>query len=523
MVKKSRPKKHKPQSGLNYTPLDGLRSQGKTLKSPLTTLPGGTTFRSWVDECIPNIVWACILIAHLERKECLALFRSVVINIREKLPEAEYKNTFVTHNFLSLLTDKQFDIIFENVLLDDRAKDFLSALLLIDCLPDKAHWQRYLTAPDTERHGQILAGAVMACFDHQSQESTDIRWIKVMNLICTGRMIFPESMKERLEEFRVYPDKGDMRSVRPSIRAMEMSTRTLEFGEENPQVTLPPQHKDQFWSEMFQKSTCNIMEEFEPPALPVATIKQEIYDLYHEVSNHFDKTITHTGIDAKHDASFGLVLYAMTLAFDNALGYSHTLVEGRIILRSIMESFVTLHYLKHKDDDTIWKKYRSDGSGKTKLAFLKNIKADEVPEFIDIERLERLANEDMWLEFQDINIGSWAKSDLRTMATEAGVKDVYDKYYDWASGYTHAQWVCVRDTTFTVCINPLHRFHRIPVPPRTNMPSILPDACKLINRMLDDLNALYPPFKPRLKAYNLKDVIKKKAASDAEVKTEQPA
>ena len=37
-----------------------------------------------------------------------------------------------------------------------------------------------------------------------------------------GRMQITTSFRERLEKNSVVPDKGDMRSVRPSIRAMEI-------------------------------------------------------------------------------------------------------------------------------------------------------------------------------------------------------------------------------------------------------------------------------------------------------------
>lgn len=274
-----------------------------------------------------------------------------------------------------------------------------------------------------------------------------------------------------------------------------------------PAYTLPLKHTEQFWKEMFEGTSCDVVEKLSLPEPPIKSIKSEIFDIYHAVSNHFDATVTHTGIDAQHDAAFGLTLYALTLALNSAMGYGHVLVEGRMVLRSIMEAFIILRYLNFKNDPNLWKKYRNDGSGKTKLAFLKNCEAEELPDFIDLSRMESLANEDMWLEFQDIELGQWAKSDLRAMATECGVKDVYDKYYDWSSGYAHSQWVCVRDTVFTVCANPLHRFHRIPTVPKMNMPSVLPDACKIINRMLDELNNLYPSFKPRLKEYKKETVV----------------
>ena len=48
-----------------------------------------------------------------------------------------------------------------------------------------------------------------------------------------------------------------------------------------------------------------------------------------------------------------------------------------------------------------------------------------------------LANEDTWLEYQDIDFGAWANKNLRAMSEEVGAKDVYDRYYDWPS----SQWM----------------------------------------------------------------------------------
>ena len=65
----------------------------------------------------------------------------------------------------------------------------------------------------------------------------------------------------RLKSSYFYPDKGDMRSVRPSIRAMEIGTRSIEFGEEptpkiEGSVELPPRHLHAFWKELQETTQC---------------------------------------------------------------------------------------------------------------------------------------------------------------------------------------------------------------------------------------------------------------------------
>lgn len=497
--------KHTDFKHTNVSSLEDHPLAGKTLKSPFSKLPGQMRHSSWYNECIPNIIWACIVASFLERKDYLNLFRKLIVNAREKL--LRRKETFVTHNFLAELSADEFDTLLAPILTNDGACSALSALRLVDCLPDRAHWDRHLSEPDPEKDWQILAYAVGETFDHHSERATDIRWLKLLYyIVCQERFLFDPMFADRLEEFRLYPDKGDMNSVQPSIRALEIGTRSVEFGDEPTLkvegegiIALPPRHDEQFWAEMQRKVTCILPAEFKPPTPGPAELRDQLFQILEGLDEHFHATITTTSPDPRHDGAFGLALYALTLLLDASISYSHNLVEGRLMLRSIVEAFLNLHFLTSKDDTAIWLQYRRYGSGQAKLAFLKNLREEDVPGFVDLKLLEELANEDMWMEFQDIELGHWAKLDLRKMADEAGVKDVYDKYYDWSSGYAHGHWTCVRDTVFVNCLNPLHRFHRIPAPPKSNMPSILVDACKLVNRMLDDLNHLYPAFKPRLK------------------------
>jgi hypothetical protein len=129
---------------------------------------------------------------------------------------------------------------------------------------------------------------------------------------------------------------------------------------------------------------------------------------------------------------------------------------------------------------------------------LKNLASDQVPSFVDLDRLEALANEDKWVEFTDINLGAWSSQNLRTMAIEANLKDVYDCYYDICSGYTHGHWSAAREAAFVMCTNPLHRFHKIPSPINFGLRSVLPDAISLVNRMMDELNKIYPGLEHRI-------------------------
>ncbi len=490
----------------NFSGIDHHPRSGRTLKSPFSVLSPAPTFSSWHDECIPNILWACILASLLPRDEYLQLFRFAVIDTRQKIERRA--ETFATHNYLSLMSDAEFDSMFERVLRHEGARACLRGLRLVECLPDRRHWQRVLDAPDPEKDWNILFHAVADTFDHHSERSTDVRWLKLMHfIVCREGMRFQPDQAEQLEEFRNYPNVGDMRAVRPSVRAAEMATRGFEFGkglgvDSEDFKHLPDYHGPRFWAEMKEKTQCISPHEFLKPKRSPKDARDEILEIYSALDRHFHESATTTAPDARHDGAFGLVLNVMAQLLNVALGYSARSSEGRLVLRSIVEQFITLHFLLKSDDPKLWQQFRQYGVGQTKLAFLKNVREEDVPPFINLAFLEHLANEDAWMEFQDIELGHWAQLNLRKMSETAGIKDVYDKFYDWTSGYLHAHWGCIREAVFENCLNPLHRFHRIPCMPRYDMSDVLPDCFRIANRMLDDLNTLYPPFKLRFKWHN---------------------
>ena len=123
---------------------------------------------------------------------------------------------------------------------------------------------------------------------------------------------------------------------------------------------------------------------------------------------------------------------------------------------------------------------------------------DELPGYVQAETLSVLANEDVWEEFLPIELGHWEKANLRELSIQANVKDVYDKFYGWTSTFTHGHWGAVRDSVFDTCGNPLHRLHRIPRNNTRALPDVIPDACYLVDGILEFLSKSYPTFSNRV-------------------------
>jgi hypothetical protein len=311
-------------------------------------------------------------------------------------------------------------------------------------------------------------------------------------LIVQHRMQFAKNVELRAEEILDYPNRGDLRQVRPSIRAMEAATG-------DPSIAGSSDWPQHFWRECMECTPCLVAPKRRSDSgFPHDEVNEIWGKVYAACAEHCIATTSTTDIDPRHDGVFGLALYGLSLVASLFRPHS-TRTAGRLVLRALVETYLTLAYLVKKEELALWKVYRTYGSGQAKLAFLKLIETDDLPRYVDLDTLEALANEDVWQEYLDIDLGHWADKDLRRMSDEVGVKNIYDKYYAWPSAFVHAQWAAVRNTVFELCMNPLHRLHRVPRPPRFDLEDVSWDGIKLGNLILDLVNEAYPEFKPRLR------------------------
>lgn len=475
--------------GEQYSRVDQHKREGKRLIPPLAQI-SQMQLHSWRDDRLPQMIWTALLTL-LKRKGYLEIFRSVAHQGQELGKAFDGR---LEHSALAKLEPDVFDKLLAPVLHSAEAKAVLNPLLLFDQLPDKHHWERHITKPADATPLEEVARAVAQTSFHQSEAATDIRWLRVLSMIAADRMKFPHEMAERVQEIFEFPYRGDLRQVRPSIRATEGAFANPEMG------GVDDKWPEEFWRECWEHTHCIVAPRNRVDSPATKNVVKQLVEIYRASAAHFLDNTTNTNLDARKDATFGLVFYGLNLAITLNSGPAQHRAEGRLLIRTLVECVVTLAFLVHKDQDALWMKYRQYGSGQAKLAFLKlvDLDAGDLPGYVNVDELEELANEDVWQEFQNVDLGSWASSDLRKMSEEAGLKPVYDKYYGWPSGFVHGQWAAVRDTTFDQCLNPLHRLHRVPSTPRMDMGTVALDSVRLANLLLDQLNAAYPPFKSRI-------------------------
>lgn len=490
-----------PRKSANYfSGLFAQKQEGNKLRSPINRMEK-LVKSSWQDDHLPLMIWAALLTEVFPRDQYLECFREILSTchvwfvdgglmskqLQKELSVDDGINFTLVLDMETIahLPDTLFEQFISIPLKHSLGFAALRPLLLLKSIPGLQLWEKKLKTSPQKGDWQTLAGAIGSTLDHQSEKSTDIRWFKFMLPILAGKMHFPQGMDERIDEYFNYPNKGDLRAVRPSIRAGEMSLRRSPT----------PIWIDEFWRECSENTGCIDPTDFEKDikGTPTHLSARNVFKCREDVTGRFLECRTSARVDSRLDSAFGLVLYSLSIVTEIGAFRGHESVLGRLGLRSLVEVLITLKYLAFKDNQKLWSTWRVYGAGQAKLAFLKAQEVTgDLPEFYEEAQIQQIANEDTWQEFLDIDLGHWVRSNLRAIANECGAKEIYDQYYGLTSSFTHGHWGAVRDTNFITCHNPLHRLHRIPRILHRPLSSMESDAVQLSNNALDILDKLYP-------------------------------
>lgn len=136
-----------------------------------------------------------------------------------------------------------------------------------------------------------------------------------------------------------------------------------------------------------------------------------------------------------------------------------------ILLRCLAETAIIFAYLTKKGTEDEFQKFKAYGEGKEKLLMLHL--QDTYPEKKSIEgkTSEEIAEEMGWgftPELIDIELSDWTDKPTRELALAVGLGEIYRLVFDPASSHVHGTWISLEKSNLIRCIQPLHRFHRMP-------------------------------------------------------------
>lgn len=475
------------------TKLDQHKFIDKKLIPPLATI--GMTPVSWINDRLPEMLWAILFANTFPRGELLKRFSSIV-DVACKItdtsnPKWRTKPLIVTMSGISSLKEEEKKIMMCAIGDDETAKNALAPMLLFDGLPDLDLWKSILKKEPDGEAGEKLAVSIAGCFFHQSQKATDCRWVKALYSVKSGFISFTRNVIETPMLILDYPNHNEerMRFSRAAIRSSEL---VLDMNHKNDWAK-------KFWDECYKKTSCltsKISEEELKSRCPsreeMVKDKEKLDKINQDLTNHFWGTNENSDRDPKHEVSFGLALYAADLATSSILLGMGRTAQGRMTLRGLVECLISLKYLFKKNDDKLWLSFQSHGTGQAKLVIQRLEEEKRNCKYLNQKKLGQIANDDVWVEFLPVDIGDWEDSTLRQRAIYAGLKDKYDDYYTWSSSYCHSQWGAIRESVMDLCGNPLHRYHRIPLLFSLSLEDTKEDTFNLLNDIVKVLYEIYP-------------------------------
>ena len=479
-------KKRKANQNGNRSKISQHKRTGKQLVPPVVHALGDKLqTASWMNDRLPEMLWAALILASTERNKAFDEFERILNFVAGHERKTELNNLSIS-GIAALEGELRQEVI--RFITDNReTAQALSTLTMFESLPSKDDWEANLSGFQPSM--ALLKSAVGSTLYHQSPASTDCRWLWTMGVAAAGQIRINQGLGAFADTLSNYPDLEPGAEEGTRVRATEAAIAAFN----TPETMWPTA----FWQETWEKTPCFMLANHSDTGeIQTSTTRQEINELTLNLKEYWDQTHSTTAIDAKHDAMFGMALYALRILTEMmAFGISNGILS-RLGIRTILEIRINLKYLIDENKSDLWQKWRQYGASQAKLTSLKLDDFSEPPTYISKETIESIASEDLWEELLTIDIGNWANGDLRKMSEQVQLKDTYDQHYPWTSTYAHGMWGAIRESSYQTCGNPLHRLHRYPE--RQPLQDCLYDAVSLVDEIIEHIDNEYPSFTYRL-------------------------
>lgn len=178
------------------------------------------------------------------------------------------------------------------------------------------------------------------------------------------------------------------------------------------------------------------------------------------------------------DVLLGLLARQYQLWMVLVLGPStYTEPAWPLLTRGLVDAAITLRWIAiHPESANRFKLY-SAGRLKLLAEHWKAQSSEDSGSFAKdyAEQLEELASSEQWAHILPVDLSNWNDKDIRTMAIEADLKDLYDLTYSPLSADAHAEWMTLRTRFLRPCSEELHVSHWVPRFERPAMDLRVPD------------------------------------------------
>ena len=350
---------------------------------------------------------------------------------------------------------------------------------------------------DAAKGVRYMSDLVGPMIPSRDSHSAELRCMVIARIAKAGKLHFgPEvDTVELLHKYPTYLNEDDRAKVESFVRATWNSIQSMT---ESAEVERS-EWCSYFWRRSYDISPClpfdggadhaNLDEVDDESELPEkdksGVIKQEtsiadlrkafagaIRGLGAELRQKQSDATLDTFSPEEHEVKLGLASRAFRLLQRFLLTPQLWTNEmAPHLIRSLVDERIVVAWLLKKNDPALFRAYKDYGAGKRKLYKLKleelmdseGQDGDERSNIRELHRrLELEVNQDTMEEFLAIDLGgSFSGKNIRQMARETDLADLYSLSYQPMSTESHGEWGSLIMFDLDHCGNPLHLYHRL--------------------------------------------------------------
>jgi hypothetical protein len=436
---------------------------------------------SWVEDILPQLLWMGLLIDKLGPKRGAEVALGVVkaaeaaapasTDSGERPEKAELPLTPAAADWYRSLDEEGRERLLQHLPDHDRC-DLQEALLPMVAMYQECPlffavdpaWRANVFV-DPQGAVETLSHVVGEAVDRRGKPATWIQAAALYTLMATRRVRTSDrALVDALLEIQRYPESEDSKAAASLIRA----SISAFFG-----AARGSRWSTYFWRHGFDISVCRYVEpspgegEHTEALLEALSASAQCYagELLGELEERWREVNPDLAEPTRAEVLSGLL--ARQARFSSAVvrdPHLWSLDIGRIVLRCMVDTYITLRWLAEKGSTDDFESFVEHGLGQEKL-LLEHLKA-QVPSEVASEVQSQMDHMEQWINSQlytfllPVNIGAWKS--IRQMAGELGALDIYNLSFAPHSADIHGTWNALARLNLRLCVNPLHGFHRAP-------------------------------------------------------------
>ena len=439
--------------------------------------------KSWTYGRMPEYLWIGLILKYYGRDEGLSKLYRIISALHRLAPE------LYTARMSQIITlQKDIQKNFYDYIISIGAKEALTPLTIFLTASKAPVFAEcfYCTEQSVEYRCETMIQTIRDIMDHQSNESTDIRFVALYFNLLSGKV---HLLKNQVDILRSYPTANHsdeiMRIARPTVRACEMMILTFEQSNST--------YLKEFWRCISEMTDCSIFTiKFPQEHRNITVYMEKLNNVFNYLSDLFIAT---EPLNEKMNVLLGIATYSykrMREIYEHQLFNS---ISGRSCVRVLIEDYIMMKYLVKNEasHDNIWRGYQLYGIGLYKLVLARHRESGVSKEsHFDERYIEILVNEFKDEEFINMDTKYFDKQNIRLKAEDVEEKSLYGLYYDYDSSFEHGLWGAIRESSLLKCNNPAHKYHCVPdIEGDTILKSVLPDCVMVMNKTVSFLDEIY--------------------------------